>query len=320
MAIVEVKQLTRKFKVLRGALGKNASITAVNNVSFSIEKGETLGLVGESGCGKSTTGKMLLNLLAPTSGEIVFEGQSISGLSESKFKPFRRNIQIVFQDPYSSLNPRMTIFDLLRRPLKIFKITSSKQEEQELIQSTLSQVGLKPEHTTRYPHEFSGGQRQRVAVARAILTSPRFVVLDEPTSALDVSVQAQIMNLLLDLKTRLGLTYLFISHDLSVIKFISNRIAVMYLGYIVEVAKTREMFANKLHPYTRLLFQSIPVPNPSIKMEYKIDTGELPSLLRPPKGCPFATRCPRKMPRCEQQKPVLKDVGDGHLVSCFLYE
>jgi len=319
MGIVKVENLSKSFKVLRGALGKGAKIKAVNNISFDIEEGETLGLVGESGCGKSTTGKLLIRLLDPSGGKIFFEGKDISVIKEKEFKKLRKNIQIVFQDPYSSLNPRMTIYDMLRRPLKIFNLGEDKKDEMEVIQETLEKVGLKKEHITRYPHEFSGGQRQRIAVTRAIITSPRFVVLDEPTSALDVSVQAQIMNLLNDLKKNLKLTYLFISHDLSVVKFISNRIAVMYLGSIVEIAPSSEIFNNTLHPYTRLLFKSIPQPDTDIKMETAIDTGEVPSLLNPPPGCPFATRCSEKKDICDRQIPQLKETVTGHFTACFLY-
>ncbi len=319
MSLVAVERLTKRFKVLKGAVGKRAEITAVNNVSFKIEKGETLGLVGESGCGKTTTGRVLVKLLNPSSGRIIFSGKDVTNMKDQEFKFLRRNIQIIFQDPYSSLNPRMTIYDTLKRPLHIFNIVEDRIKERRLITKTLSDVGLKEEHMTRYPHEFSGGQRQRVAVARAIITEPEFIVLDEPTSALDVSVQAQIMNLLKDLKKRLNLTYLFISHDLSVVKFISDDIAVMYLGNIVEMAKTDEIFKNTLHPYTKLLFNSIPVPNPKRKIKYVQDEGELPSLLDPPKGCPFYSRRPQRMEKCEFHKPDIIEVSPGHEVACFLY-
>ncbi len=316
--LVEVENLVKKFKVLKGATGKRNEITAVNGVSFSISKGETLGLVGESGCGKSTTGRMIVKLLEPTAGRIKFEGVDVTKMNDKLFKPVRRNVQIVFQDPYSSLNPRMTIYDILKRPLRIFKL-ADKKEEKEIILRTLKNVGLKPEHMTRYPHEFSGGQRQRVAVARAIITKPKFIVLDEPTSALDVSVQAQIMNLLQELKERLKLTYLFISHDLSVVKFISDKIAVMYLGSIVELAPSQELFDNPLHPYTNLLFRSIPLPDPKKKMKPPNDVGELPSLLNPPKGCPFFTRCPIARKECESKKPFIEEISENHFVSCFYY-
>ncbi len=319
MGLIEVKDLTKKFKVLKGAVGKKAEITAVDEVSFEIDKGKTLGLVGESGCGKTTTGRMVVKLVEPSKGKILIEGKDVTRMNDVEFKPFRRNVQIIFQDPYSSLNPRMTIYDTLKRPLRIFGITKDKNEEKEIIMKTLASVGLKPEHMTRYPHEFSGGQRQRVAVARAIITHPNFIVLDEPTSALDVSVQAQIMNLLKNLKNSLSLTYLFISHDLSVVKFISDQIAVMYLGHIVEMAETREIFQHPLHPYTRLLFQSIPVPNPKKKIKIPQDVGELPSLLDPPKGCPFYSRCPLAKEKCESHKPQLVEVSGGHKVACFLY-
>jgi peptide/nickel transport system ATP-binding protein len=319
MSLIEVYNLTKKFKVMKGVAGKKAEITAVNKVSFKIDKGKTLGLVGESGCGKTTTGRVVVKLAKPTSGKIIIDGKDVTFMNDTEFKPFRRNVQIIFQDPYSSLNPRMTIYDTLKRPLHIFKITKDKDEERELIRNTLASVGLKPEHMTRYPHEFSGGQRQRVAVARAIISHPNFIVLDEPTSALDVSVQAQIMNLLKELKNSLSLTYLFISHDLSVVKFISDKIAVMYLGNIVEMADTSEIFRNPLHPYTSLLFQSIPVPNPKMRKKIPQDTGELPSLLDPPKGCPFYSRCPLAKEECKYHKPRLVEVSPGHEVACFLH-
>ncbi len=319
MSLVEVEKLTKKFKVLKGAVGKKAEITAVNGISFKVDKAQTLGLVGESGCGKTTTGRMIVKLIEPSSGKIIINGKDVTHMNDVKFKPFRRNVQIVFQDPYSSLNPRMTIYDILKRPLRIFKTVKDKHQEKEIIMKTLESVGLKPEHMTRYPHEFSGGQRQRVAVARAIITRPNFVVLDEPTSALDVSVQAQIMNLLKGLKYSMSLTYLFISHDLSVVKFISDQIAVMYLGNIVEMASTDEIFKHPLHPYTSLLFQSIPVPNPKKKVKIPQDVGELPSLLDPPKGCPFYSRCPFRKKKCEFEKPKLVKVSSVHKVACFLY-
>jgi len=320
MDLIQVENLQKKFKVNRGAMGKKATITAVKDVSFTIEEGMTLGLVGESGCGKSTIAKLLIKLLEPTSGTINYEGRDVTFLKERHFKRLRRNIQIVFQDPFSSLNTRMSIYKTLSRPLKIFKFSDSKEKEREMIRSILAEVGLKPEHMNRYPHEFSGGQRQRIAIARAMITSPRFVVLDEPTSALDVSVQAQIMNLLLRLKEELKLTYLFISHDLSVVKFISDAIAVMYLGSILEMAETQALFDKRYHPYTQLLLSSIPEPDPDKKMDNLIDTGELPSQYSPPKGCPFVTRCPRRMERCEREMPPFYDMGNGHKVACFLYE
>lgn len=317
--VMQLQELTRDFKILRGAMGKGMSIRAVNKVSLSIRQGETLGLVGESGCGKSTIGKMLTRLLPASSGSILFQGKDVTGLSNGQFRPYRRNIQIVFQDPYSSLNPRMSIFEMLRRPLSIFGIEKSRSGQRKMILDTLELVGLKPEHMSRYPHEFSGGQRQRIAVARAILTRPEFVVLDEPTSALDVSVQAQIMNLLKKLKTELQLTYLFISHDLSVVRFISDRIAVMYLGYLVELAGAEDLFAKTLHPYTQLLFRSIPIADPSRPMSKDVDYGEVPSLIRPPSGCPFSTRCPKVMARCNEQPPTLVEAEENHQVACYLY-
>ncbi|MCD6545028.1 MAG: ABC transporter ATP-binding protein [Thermotogae bacterium] len=318
-SILKIEKLTKKFKVSNGFLKPKSSITPVNKISFDVKEGEALGLVGESGCGKTTTGRMIVKLLQPSAGRIFFENVDITHMKEKEFKRYRKNIQIVFQDPFSSLNPRMTVFQILRRPLRIFNLTENVREEQELVLKTLQEVGLKKEHLNRYPHEFSGGQRQRIAIARAIITQPKFVVLDEPTSALDVSVQAQIMNLLISLKEELKLTYLFISHDLSIVKFISDRIAVMYLGKIVELASKDEIFSNRLHPYTKLLFDSIPIPDPKIKAEFMIDLGELPSLTNVKAGCPFINRCKYKKLECEETTPALVDIGNDHYVACYLY-
>ncbi|MDI3472886.1 MAG: peptide/nickel transport system ATP-binding protein [Thermotogaceae bacterium] len=317
--ILKIEKLTKIFKVSDGFFKPKRFITPVNNISFEVREGEALGLVGESGCGKTTTGRLIVKLLQASSGKIIFDGVDITNMKEKEFKKYRRDIQIVFQDPFSSLNPRMTVYQILRRPLRIFNLTSNLDQERELILKTLEEVGLKEEHVNRYPHEFSGGQRQRVAIARAIITNPRFVVLDEPTSALDVSVQAQIMNLLISLKEELRLTYLFISHDLSVVKFISDKIAVMYLGRIVEQASKDEIFNNRLHPYTKLLFDSIPIPDPNVKAQFMIDLGELPSLTNVKPGCPFVNRCEYKKAICERTTPALRNVGNEHYVACYLY-
>jgi len=317
--ILRIEKLSKRFRVSSGFFKSKSFITPVNKISFNVKTGEALGLVGESGCGKTTTGRMIVKLLQPSDGRIFFQDIDITHMKEKEFKHYRKDIQIVFQDPFSSLNPRMTVYQILRRPLRIFNITEDKIQERELVLKTLEEVGLKKEHLNRYPHEFSGGQRQRIAIARAMITKPKFIVLDEPTSALDVSVQAQIMNLLISLKEELKLTYLFISHDLSVIKFISDRIAVMYLGRIVEISSTKEIFSNRLHPYTKLLFDSIPIPDPKKKVEFLIDLGELPSLTNMKLGCPFITRCEYKKPKCEKSMPALVDVGNNHYVACYLY-
>ncbi len=312
--MIVVQDLVKTFKVRKKSLWKQYVIKPINNVSFEIKDSETLGVVGESGCGKTTLGRTIIRLLDPDSGKIIFDGVDISKFKETEIRKLRKDIQIVFQDPFSSLNPRMTVYDILARPLRM-----PKTAERELIVSTLESVGLKSEHIGRFPHEFSGGQRQRIAIARAIITRPKFIVLDEPTSALDVSVQAQIMNLLKELKEKMKLTFMFISHDLSVIRFLSDRIAVMYLGQIVELAQTEDVLKNPLHPYTQLLFSSIPSPNPERKMELKLDTSEVPSFINLPQGCLFSNRCSYKFERCEIERPNLLERKDGHKVACHLY-
>ncbi|MDN5337645.1 MAG: peptide/nickel transport system ATP-binding protein [Thermotogaceae bacterium] len=315
--LLKVENLLKEFSVVKGFWAKKARIKAVNNISFSIDEGEAVGLVGESGCGKTTTGRMLVKLLEPTAGKIFFSGEDISNLKGSKLKTIRREIQMVFQDPFSSLNPRMTVYDILKRPLEIFKVAKGSDEKKQIALEILQDVGLKPEHLTRYPHEFSGGQRQRIAIARALILKPRFIVLDEPTSALDVSVQAQILNLLKNLRKEHSLTYLLISHDLSVVRFLANRIMVMYMGKLVEVASTSELFREPLHPYTRLLMGSIPNPNPRHRKKLKMIEGDIPSLLNPPPGCFFAPRCPLKTSECDKAFPELREVKEGHLAACF---
>ncbi|MGJ8454780.1 ABC transporter ATP-binding protein [Pseudothermotoga sp. U03pept] len=313
-----MKKLVKTFAVKRGIFGKQFVIKPLNEVSFTLKEGETLGVVGESGCGKTTLGRTVIRLQKPDGGAIFFNGVDLTNLPEKEFRKLRRNMQIVFQDPFSSLNPRMTVYDILARPIRIHNMLSRSQER-DLILSTLESVGLKSEHVGRFPHEFSGGQRQRIAIARAIITRPRFIVLDEPTSALDVSVQAQIMNLLKKLKQEFKLTYLFISHDLSVIKFLSDTIAVMYLGQIVEIGKTESILSQMLHPYTQMLFSSIPLPDPKTKMKFTVDVSEIPSLINLPPGCPFFERCQYRMPECDRNRPALAEVKENHSVACFLH-
>ena len=312
--LVEVKNLRKEFPLQKKRL------TAVQNLSFSIYKTETLGLVGESGCGKSTTGRCLIRLEEATSGEILFEGKNILHLTKEELFSFRRQAQIVFQDPYSSLNPRMTAADIIAEPLRVHRALKKEEIPSYLIQ-LLDLVGLSRTALGRFPHEFSGGQRQRIGIARALALKPKFIVCDEPISALDVSVQAQIVNLLKNLQKELGLTYLFIAHDLSMVKYLSDRVAVMYLGHLVELAPTEELYKNPQHPYTQALLSSIPLPDPRKERERErvILHGEVPSLLTPLKGCPFASRCPKAMPQCHQELPKRKEVSPGHFVSCHLY-
>jgi len=317
--LIEIQNLSKYFKVKKGILNRNATyLKAVDNVSLYINKGETLGLVGESGCGKSTLGRTVMKLYEPTSGKILYKGEDIAGLSQKQMIPFRRKIQMIFQDPYASLDPRMTVGDIIGEAIDIHKLSRGKERE-ERINSLLKTVGLNSEHKNRYPHEFSGGQRQRIGIARALAVEPEFIICDEPISALDVSIQAQILNLLIDLQREMKLTYLFISHDLSVVKHISNRIVVMYLGKIVEIAPTDEIFANPLHPYTMALLSSIPIPDPTMKRNRLILEGDPPSPINPPTGCRFHTRCPQQMDICLNKTPDLKVITSDHLVYCHLY-
>jgi len=319
--LVVVKNLVKYFPVRAGVLQRiQGWVQAVDDVSLTIKEGETLGLVGESGCGKTTVGQAILRLIEPTSGSIRFGGADITTLPQSELKTLRRSMQIVFQDPYSSLDPRKTIGESVAEGLKIHRIGSAREQHQRVLE-LLHRVGLEDYHARRYPHEFSGGQRQRVGIARALALNPRFIVADEPVSALDVSIQAQVLNLLRDLQQDLGLTYLFIAHNMSVVEHISDRIAVMYLGKIVEVAPTRELFSNPLHPYTQALLSAVPVPNPRHKRERIILTGDVPSPLNPPSGCRFHPRCPQVMNDiCPLREPTLIELDPGHWVSCWLHE
>ena len=322
--ILKVRDLKMHFPITKGIVIQRqvGSIKAVDGLDFDLYRGETLGLVGESGCGKSTTGRAILQLYKPTDGSVVFEGQELTTIGSGDLRRMRRRMQMIFQDPYASLNPRMTVGSIVGEPLEVHNIGANRKERQERVQELLKIVGLNPYFINRYPHEFSGGQRQRIGVARALAVNPSFIVCDEPISALDVSIQAQVINLLEDLQQDLGLTYLFIAHDLSVVRHISDRIAVMYLGKIVELADRDELYANPMHPYTQALLSAVPIPDPEIekKRQRIILEGDVPSPANPPKGCNFNTRCPRVMDICRQRDPEFKDGGNGHFVACFLYE
>ena len=313
--LVEVKHLKEYFSINTG-LFSSKPLKAVDDVSFSIRRGETLGLVGESGCGKTTVGRTLLHLYKPTDGEIWFDGKQI--VTKKDIAEYRKNTAMVFQDPYSSLNPRMTVADIIGEPLDVHKMYANEKERKERILELMAQVGLNSEHANRYAHEFSGGQRQRIGIARALSMKPQFVVCDEPVSALDVSIQAQVINMFYELQDKMGLTYLFIAHDLLVVRHISDRIAVMYLGKMVELADAREIYDHPLHPYTRSLMSAVPLPDPKMARENKriVLTGDIPSPLNAPSGCPFRTRCPYASDVCAQSMPEFKDVGGGHFVAC----
>jgi len=315
--ILEVKNLVKHFPITKGFIFQRqvGAVKAVDDVSFSIRQGETLGLVGESGCGKTTTGRVILRLMEATSGEASFEGRNIFKLSKEELRRMRRNMQIIFQDPYSSLNPRMTVGDIIGEPLEIHNLARGKEKVRR-VQELLDVVGLSPYHANRYPHEFSGGQRQRIGIARALAVNPKLIICDEPVSALDVSIQAQVLNLLEELQKEFGLTYLFIAHDLSVVKHISDRIAVMYLGRIVEVAPTEQLFANPQHPYTEALLSAVPIPDPGMRRQRIILPGDVPSPINPPKGCRFHTRCNYVQDSCRVNDQPLLDVGNGHYVAC----
>ena len=322
--VLEVKDLKVHFPVMAGAVMRRqvGSVKAVDGVSFDVRRGETLGLVGESGCGKSTTGFAILKMIDITSGEVKFEGEDISSYDRSRMRPIRRRMQMVYQDPFGSLNPRMKVSEIVGEPLEVHGMASNRATYDARVASLLDMVGLLPDMADRYPHEFSGGQRQRIGIARALALDPALIICDEPVSALDVSIQAQVVNLFQELQERLGLTYIFIAHDLAVVRHISHRIAVMYLGRIVEIAPRSELYAKPLHPYTQALLAAIPIPDPEVEASrpQQIITGEVPSAMRPPPGCRFHTRCPQVMDVCKSVDPPMRDMGGGRAVACHLYD
>ncbi|MCR6513281.1 MAG: ABC transporter ATP-binding protein [Clostridium sp.] len=319
--ILEIKNLCKYFPVNKGLFKKPSLVKAVDNVSFSIKKGETLGLVGESGCGKTTTGRTILKLYEPTSGNIIFKGKDITKKSEKEMVPLRREMQMIFQDPYASLNPRMTVGDIIGEAIDIHGLYKGKERE-ERIKFLLDKVGLNGSHINRYAHEFSGGQRQRIGIARALAVEPDFIVCDEPISALDVSIQAQVINMLEELQEEFGLTYLFIAHDLSMVKHISTHIGVMYLGQLVEKGLSDDVYLKPKHPYTQALLSAVPIPDPQIAKNNNriVLEGDIPSPIDPEPGCRFKGRCPKAMPICQEKDPVLKEVENGHFVSCHLFD
>jgi oligopeptide/dipeptide ABC transporter ATP-binding protein len=318
--ILEIRGLKKHFPIKTGFFNKvTGSVRAVDGVDFQVMPGETLGIVGESGCGKSTTGRTILRLLDPTAGEVLFNGKDLAKLSKEEMRQMRKDIQMVFQDPYASLNPRKTIRQILHEPLVVHGIGSSRGERMKKVDEIIEVVGLRKEYLDRYPHDFSGGQRQRIGIARALILKPKVIIADEPVSALDVSIQSQVLNLLKDLKKEFNLTLIFISHDLSVVKHLCNRIAVMYLGRVVEIADKKHLFNNPSHPYTKALLSAVPVANPKAKRERVILQGDLPSPANPPSGCTFHPRCPVANESCKTKIPALHDIDSGHQVSCHLF-
>lgn len=318
--LLDIKNLKMYFEKSTGIISKKTQyIKAVDDVSFKIFKGETMGLVGESGCGKSTTGYSIIRLYKPTSGNVFYNGVDLSALDSKEIFPYRKKLQMIFQDPYASLNPRMTVSDIIGEPMDINNLYTEKMR-QERVYELLSRVGLNKDHASRYPHEFSGGQRQRVGIARALAVDPEFIICDEPISALDVSIQAQVINMLEDLQNELNLTYLFIAHDLSMVRHISKRVGVMYLGSLVEVADSDELYNHPLHPYTKALLSSVPIPDPALAKEATpiLLEGDVPSPINSPIGCKFASRCPNEMPHCKSDRPKLRDMGLGHYIACHL--
>ena len=318
--LVEVNNLVKYFPVRAGLLQRVVNnVKAVDDVSFFVKKGETLGLVGESGCGKTTVGRTMLRLIEPTSGDVKFDGKDVFSLAPKEMKIVRRDMQIIFQDPYASLDPRVPIGESIMEGLHIHRI-GTPRERVDVMMETIKKVGLEEYHVRRYPHEFSGGQRQRIGIARALALHPRFIICDEPVSALDVSIQSQVLNILKDLQEEFGLTYLFIAHNLSVVEHVSDRVAVMYLGKMVEMTTREELFRNPLHPYTKALMSAIPVPNPRLKRQRTILTGDVPSPLNPPKGCRFHPRCPVAIEKCSQEEPAFREAMPDHWVACWLVE
>ena len=315
--LLEIRNLQKYFPIRGGILSRVvANVKAVEDVSFTIKPGEVVGLVGESGSGKTTAGRSILRLIEPTDGEVIFNGTDVTKLSKSQMREFRKEMQIIFQDPFASLNPRMTVGDIIGEALTIHNLAKGK-EKTERVSDLLERVGLSPSHMRRYPHEFSGGQRQRIGIARALAVDPEFIVADEPVSALDVSIQAQVVNLLQDLKEELGLTLLFIAHDLAVVEYISDKVIVMYLGRVMEIAPSKELYANPLHPYTEALLSAVPIPDPTVHRERVILQGDIPSPIDPPSGCVFRTRCPIAIDDCKHVIPPLEEVTPGHFKACI---